>query len=814
MVTLASALSFMDVLDEIDKVNCLTERVRRRREELREAKPRLVAFRSRLVTDSWKETEGESLVIRQAMALQKLAKEYPVFIREGELVVGSMGPHVRSAVAQPDQNANTYLEAFADKGKERFTTEQDYQTADFDRQDREMMLEDAAYWKDKCAFEHKRRAARALWGSKLDDFEEARLITGLRGTSPFPISPHYEKVLGKGLNGLTSEVEQELRNVTCYDWETSHKVDVWRAMVMACQAIITYARRHAELARQLAEREANAERKRELEKIADICNRVPANPPRSFHEALQSVWFIALGTVLEGGRPWYRLGRLDQYLYPFYEKDIQEGKISRQEAAEFLASFWVKVNESVDFKNPLQVDAAEKLNSQCNATIAGVDADGRDATNELSYLILEVERQMKLVQPNVALRYHDGLAQEFLVRAVEVTREVSGKPMFVNDKIAILNLCSRWGVSLSDARDWVTIGCGDIYPSNAVQHGNGRFNLAKVLQITFNNGIDPRTGKRLGIATGDARNFNSFKELCEALQKQYSFFIKDLCDLTNYLLRVESETNVFPFHSVLVDDCIKKGLGFLEGGLRYRRLQSIDQYGYVDVADSLTAIKKLVFEDKAMSMAELLEALSANFEGKDKLRAMLLAAPKYGNDDDYADEMLVDVYKWTRDICAQQLNVWGYPYRIAGRGLTRHRYFGKTVGALPEGRRAYEPLADGSLSPMRGMDVKGPTAVLNSAAKVDLLGREATVLNQKFFRSAVADRDGIQKLLALVKTYFDRYGYHIQFNLFDPQTLLDAKKHPENYRDMIVRVAGYSAYFVELSSEIQDEIIARTTQSL
>ncbi|MBI4329658.1 MAG: hypothetical protein HY673_00070 [Chloroflexi bacterium] len=811
MVTLAA-----NVLDEIDKVNCRTERVKERREELREAKRKIVVLRSRLITESWKETEGEPLFIRRARLLQKLCEEYPVFIREGELIVGSLGPHVRSAITEPELNANTYLQAFANEGKKRFTVEQDYLEAEFDRQEREMILEDAVYWKDSCISEHKRKTARALWGNKLDDFGEARLCDNRFKTSPFPIIPHYKKVLSNGLSGLISEVEQELRNVTSFDWETSHKVEVWRAMVMACQATITYARRHAELARQLAEREADVERKKELEKIADICDWVPANPARSFHEAVQSVWFIDLALVLEAGRPNFKFGRLDQYLYHFYQKDIQDGKISRQKAAELLACLWVKVNEPVVFKTGSQAEASEKSEAHVNTTIGGVDADGRDATNELSYLILEVEKQMKLPQPYTALRYHDGLSQEFLIRAIDVTKEVGGKPMLINDKMAILNLCSRWGFSLSEARDWDHVGCGNIYSSNGVQHGDaGLFNLAKVLEITLNNGVDPRTGRRLGIATGEPRNFNSFNELCEALKNQYSFVIKFLCDTGNFFFRVEAETFALPFHSVLVDDCIKKGLGCQEGGLRHLRLQSsVDHHGHVNVADSLTAIKKLVFEDKAISMDELLEALAANFEGKEKLRAMLLAAPKYGNDDDYADQMLVDVYKWSRDICAQQLNIWGYPYRIGGRGMTRHRYFGKTVGALPDGRRAYEPLADGSLSPMRGADVKGPTAVLNSASKVDPFGRECTILNQKFFKSAVAGGDGMRKLLALIKTYFDRYGYHIQFNLFDPQTLLEAKKHPEKYRDLIVRVAGFSAYFVELSSEIQDEIIARTTQGL
>lgn len=803
------------VLDRINEVNCLTERVKKRRREFLEGELQVVSTRSRLFTESWKETEGEPVAVRRAKGLQKLAEGLPVVIRQGELIVGSWGESVRTAWAFPDWKAGTVLDAFANKAKEKFTIAEDYYRAECERLERDKLLEDAAYWKDRCPWEHSRKAFRALWGSRIDDYEGDRLVA-----SPFGVpvavwnpSESYRMLLQKGLNGIISEVKERLNRVAHFDWETAHKAGVWQAMIIACQALITYAGRHAELARQLARREADEQRKRELERIADICDWVPANPARSFHEALQSLQFVRLGLEMETGMPSPGLGRLDQILYPFWEKDLREGRISRQEAAELLACVWVKLNESTGFNAGAHAEMQQQSNA-ATVVVGGVDEDGRDATNELSYLILEVDKQMNLPLPNTTVRYHESLPEELLIKAIQLNRAVGGKPQLVNDKIAILNL-SQWGVPLAEARDWAILGCNSIDPSKDPPVAAGSLNLAKVLELTLNNGIDPRTGKQLGMATGDPREFTSFQELYEALKKQHSFVTEALCNAVNVHYRVVAETYAIPFHSALSRSAIEKGLDCCEGGKRYPQLEGfVDLIGRVNVADSLASIKKLVFEDKAIGMAELLEALAVNFEGKEKLRALLLAAPKYGNDDDYVDQIAVDVFKWTRDILGQKLNVWGYPYQPFGLGQTRPHFLGKVVGALPDGRQAYEPLADGAVSPMRGMDHKGPTAALNSVAKLDLAGHRSTILNQKFFRSAVVDRDGIKKLLALIKTYFDRYGYHIQFNCLDLQTLLDAKKHPEKYRDLMVRVGGFSAYFVDLSAEVQDEIIARTTQGL
>ncbi|MBI2958325.1 MAG: hypothetical protein HYY32_05720, partial [Chloroflexi bacterium] len=505
----------------------------------------------------------------------------------------------------------------------------------------------------------------------------------------------------------------------------------------------------------------------------------------------------------------------DQDLYPLYRRDLVEGRLTRQEAAELLGCLWVKFAELEVAKGDMAKQAAQANTAQ-DVTIGGVTPDGKDATNELTYLILEVTRQLKTVQPSLYLRCHRAMPAELWKKAVEVVRDRGdGMPAFLNDESALLNLVGQHHIPLQEARDWAATGCGTTQANHASPWDTFiGLNTAKIFELTLSNGVDPRTGKRLGIATGDPKTFSSLEELYNAFKRQFEYFVDVSAKSLRLYWLVRNQSYSLPFTSALTDDCISRGMDHAAGGARYPQLQKgLCDKGHQNVADSMAAIKKLVFEEKKISMPDLLEAMSANFEGREAMRQMLLSAPKYGNDDDYVDEIFGEVSLWTQRRMVEEMNVLGTNTSTGRGGVTQHLYYGKTVGALPDGRKAWEPLADGSLSPMRGMDVNGPTAVIKSATKVNHteVGRNS-LFNMKISASSMQGEEGLQKLIALIKTHFNRGGHHIQFNLMGQDVLLEAKKHPEQHKDLLVRVAGYSAYFVDLSPEVQDDIIARAEQ--
>lgn len=795
------------------EVNAYTERVRKLKEAYLAARPYLCPERSRLIVESWKETEGEPSPIRWAKAYKKVLESIPVTIREGELVVGSLTKHIRGCYAYPEDIADTFIEQLQ---QEKLTASGEAVPCDIDEEGRKSILEDALYWKGKSASCQVKEAWEEIWGNKIVDFWKANLLPSVffLETPPAPgASADYPRVLNKGLRGIIAEAQEQIEKRKADG--SFEALPFLKAMIISCEGVITYARRHAQLARDMAKAETDSTRKAELERIAEICEWVPENPARNFHEALQSFWFIMLGLLLEtptsGKTPW----RFDQYMYPFYKNSLSEGWLTRQQAAELLGCLWVKMQEVEQIKDVRQ---KQSLSSSLfiNITIAGVKEDGSDATNELSYLILDVIRQVRVNTPHISVRYHEGIPEDFMIKALETCRDHGGGiPAFFNDKMAILSFVSTWGCSLYEARQYGIGGCTSKRPaySRVFPGYYNALSLAKCFELALHNGKDPKTGKQLGPATGDPRNFTAFEDLYEAFKKQYAAAVDIDLQSQDIGMKVLSQWRQIPFQSALINGCIENGRDILADGARLNSGKgSILVHGHQNPANSLAAVKKLVFEDRAITMNDLMDALACNFEGKEDIQRVLLAAPKYGNDDDYVDEIMKDIFAWTEAILTEHANPWGGKYHIHRDGLSIHYPTGKAIGALPDGRKAGVPLADGSLSPMQGTDTKGPTAVLNSAAKIDIVGSASTILNQKLHPSMVQTREGIRKLLALIKTYFDRYGYHIQFNIINPETLLDAKKHPERYRDLVVRVAGYSAYFVELTPEVQDEIIARTTQ--
>ncbi|HVN97270.1 MAG TPA: pyruvate formate lyase family protein [Syntrophorhabdaceae bacterium] len=802
-------------IDEINKVKVLTDRVKMRREEFMSATPHLDAERSHLMTESWKETEGEPLDLRRAKAFKSVMEGISVVIRDGELIVGSQSKYLLGTHPSLDYNPTTVFELVeaasspdVPKGRKAVVTDKE----------KESLLADGAYWQGRSPIRVIDDAGAEVFGDEWFALSKERVYTRPHGVAVAGRLPNYWKILSKGLLGIIDEANQELQKlVGLTQSDAMDRYYFLRAVVIACEAVIKFAGRHAELALAMAKTEKDPVRKKELQEIAEICRRVPANPAKTFREALQSSWFVYMAMNLETAASHEIPGRIDQYYYPFYENDLKEGTITRQEAAELLGFFWVKLAEMVAARAKVEWEISE-TNQGRHVTIGGVDANGKDASNELTYLVLETARQLRTVQPPVYLRCHKGTPDALWMKAAEVNMERGdGVPAFLNDEAQVPYFLSK-GLTYEDARDWAANGCVYGIGKNFVGDRHITISQAKIFELTLHNGVDPKTGRQFGPKTGDVRDFTSLDQLYEAFKNQSDYFVSLLAKYHRLFWQVRNKCYSLPFHSAVIDDCISKGRNYLAGGMRYPQLMwGLKDRGHQNIADSLAAIKKLVFEEKRITMDRLLQAIDRNFEGAgdEEIRRMCLAAPKYGNDDDYVDEIFNDLCLWSQRRIVKETHATGFPMRSGRGGATTHAYLGKGIGALPDGRKAGEPLADGTVSPMRGADLKGPTAVINSATKVNHTEEASySLFNMKLTPTMLKSRQGLRKFVALVKTYFDRGGYHVQFNLMGQEALREAKAHPEQHKDLLVRVAGYSAYFVDLSPQIQDDIIARTEHAL
>jgi pyruvate formate-lyase/glycerol dehydratase family glycyl radical enzyme len=814
--------------EEIYRVNVLTDRVKKRKEECNSAPREILFQRARSITDSWKETEADPNRLRWGKAFVRVLEDSAIIIRDGELIVGSETKAIRGAEIVPECSPYDVLEALERKSHR---TMSEVMAAKIDP-DEEGIKEVANFWIGRSVNDIVYRAWQHKMGDSYVDLIDGRkgkvaVLPDVNGTvykTQTIFAPH---VMKDGLRGIIKRAKEEKQKTLDNSQYVSndytaifHKTVILDVMIMVCEALIKYARKHADLARKMAATEKNPTRKKELEEIAECCEWVPENTPRTFREALQFYWFIHLGLRKEAP---YHSGpcpaRIDQWLYPYYEKDIKEGHLTRQESAEMLGLLWVKLNEMQMVSGSyFEKEAAGSLLQQ--VTLSGTTPDGKDATNELSFLILEVARQIQMPQPGIYVRWHNNIDHDFMVKAIIVNRETRGGiPAFLNDRIAIRNFLAT-GYSYEDAVDWSAAGC----LSYVVSHCNLASKIAayiiipKVLEIALNNGVDPRTGMKVGKETGKVTKFTTIEQLYEAFWAQYEYFVDR--GVKDYWVGYSSKVEHLgtPLTSILIEDCLKRGLDVYEGGERYPEMGvNFGQRGCVDVADALAAIKKLVFDEKKVTMAKLMEALKADWEGYEDIHQMCLLAPKYGNDDDYVDDIFNYVSLKCNEIILKKPNpCTGRPWRVARPALTGHYPAGQVTGALPNGRKSGQPLYDAGLSPMVGADVNGPTALIKSATKADHVPpyMDSIVLNMKFSPSAMQSIPSITKMLSLMKTFFDRGGWHIQFNITSREDLLDAKKHPEKWRNLIVRVAGYSAYFVDLPPAIQDEIISRTEHGL
>lgn len=785
------------------KLNGRTQALKRKALEVA---PRVCLERGRIATKVYQETEGLPQVIRVAKVFERVVKEMSIFIQDGELIVGNVASSSRAGLLFPEATAiwvEEELDTFPTRDIDKFVV-----TDEAKRVIREEIL---PYYKGKTTEERARalmpKDTLALMDYEYPVFSPQNMLSNMVGH----LIMDYEKVLRVGFKGIRKQVEEKLAALDLADPEAIEKRTFYEAELIVCDAVMEYARRYSELARSMAATERDPQRKKELMEIAEICSWVPANPARTFHEAVQSYCFAHLLGHFETDAQAISSGRFDYIVGPYYEHDIARGVLTREKALEIVECFFIK---HFEMNHLFDYECAKYFGGYSiteNLIIGGQDLEGRDSTNELSYICCEAEANMKLTQPAFSIRIHEGTPHDLFMNAAKVVRMGGGKPAFYNDKLHIPLLLSD-GVELKDARNYGIVGCveptsiGNTYGwSNA-----SMFNLAKCLELALNNGVCALTGKRIGPETGDPREFTSFAQVMEAFRKQVAFFVKHMVIALNAIDIAQAEVMPLPYLSLVVDDCIEKGKDLASGGARYN-YTGVQGVGIADVADSLSAIKKLVFDEKTITMGELLEACWSDFEGKEPLRQLLInRAPKYGNDDDYVDLLASEVGRIYCEVVKQYRNPRGGHYRPALYPVSANVPLGARVAALPSGRKARVPLADG-IAPTHGSDKKGPSAVLRSAAKLDhIKATNGTQLNQKFNPTVLATDEAMERFVNLIRGYFDLGGAHVQFNVVSADTLRDAQKHPERYRDLLVRVAGYSAFFVELDKSIQDDIIGRT----
>jgi formate C-acetyltransferase len=780
--------------------------------------PRIISVdRARLAVESWKETEGEDIELRRARLFKKVLEGVPIAIHDFDIVVGRETEHLIGAPVFVDENGDSIAGLWNEGDSlSRWMVFQGKNA----KEEKNILRECSRFFAGKTAPDHVNEAWRSVVGTWAQD------ITDAKGSDPTPDSGYFpgvtcrgmwEKLLSKGMHGLIEEAEAGLQRFSNMKETDINKLYFWQSATIVCEAMIHYAQRYAELARRKANEESNTERRNELLEIANICEYVPENPARTFHEALQSMNFILVGRGLEMMYP-LLVGRIDQYLKPYFEKDIQEGRLTLERASELLGSaltLWgMKVVVPVGKTQQETHQFSYSINS---INIGGVDKDGKDATNALSYLVLHMIGLIKLSSPTVLLNWNSQTPHRLLLKALETNYKTKGGiPLFENSDHVVASFLND-GTPLKDARNWYGQGCVTPILPTKVDHngseGKGAVNVALFLDLTLHRGVSQITGKKVGIDVGDPREFKTFDDLYEAFKKQCEYVVNRVLWLGTLAQSIEPQYLRFPFNSCVTGpSCMEKGQDILVTDSDHS--YGISDRAIVDTADSLTAIKKLVYDEKKLTMDELMKALDTNFEGNrgEEIRQMCLAAPKFGNDIDEADLMVHDVGEFSGSVIMLYKNPFDVPCKISREGLSWHYFGGLGIGALPNGRKSKEPLNDGSISPMRGMDKLGPTGVMRSVIKAGFKESYASCLNQKFSSTVMQSPKSREKLAILTDTFFRNGGQHIQYNMVDTAELLDAKTRPEKHRDLVVRVGGFSAYFVMLSPEIQDDIIYRSTQ--
>ena len=780
----------------------MNQRVAQLRQQSLDTVPRITTERAELMTEFYRNAGAHAVPVLRALAFQHLMENKAIYIGSGELIVGERGPEPKASPTYPELCCHSLQDLAILDAREKIPFAVDEAAR---RVYREQII---PFWQG--------RSMRDIIFSQMDDRWLAAYHAGIFTEFMEQRAPGHtvldDKIYRRGMLDLIADIDASLAGLDyLHDPAAYDKREELRAMRICARAIITFAGRHADLALKMAQAEPDPVRKEELEQIAAVCSRVPAHAPATFWEALQYYWFVHLGVITELNT-WdaFNPGRLDQHLDPFYRRETAAGSLTREQARELLQCFWIKFNnQPAPPKVGVTAEESGTYTDFANINSGGLRADGSDGVNEVTYLVLDVIDEMRLLQPSSNIQLSKKNPDRFLKRALRIVRQGWGQPSIFNADTIVQELV-RQGKTVADARCGGASGCVEAGAFGKESYIlTGYLNLVKILEITLHNGIDPRTGERLGIETGDPRGFISFADLLTAFKKQLQYFVDIKVQGNNIIERLYATRMPAPFLSLLIDDCIARGIDYNAGGARYD-ITYIQGVGLGSLTDCMSAIRHHVFDQQSLAMDELLVVLELNFNGSEKVRQLLLnKTPRYGNDDDFADGIMQQLFDVYYDAVNGRPNTRGGGYRINLLPTTCHVYFGAVTGATPDGRQAGQPLSEG-ISPVQGADRRGPTAVIRSAAKMDHVRTGGTLLNQKFTPQVLEGEDGINKLAHLVRSYFKLDGHHIQFNVVSAQTLRAAQTEPEQYRDLIVRVAGYSDYFCDLSRALQDEIIGRT----
>jgi formate C-acetyltransferase len=806
-----------DKMIEIPETKKISKRIHTLREKVLSAKPSICTERAKFYTSVYKENKDKPVIIRRALALEKTLMEMTIFIDDGELIVGNHSSQLRAAPIFPEYAVDWLPEEMDELDKRPGDA---FYITD---QHKKELLVIAEWWKGKVLFDK----GRELMTRELRDIHDAAIIkaTGNLTSGDAHIAVDFIKILEIGLTGYLTEIRSHAGEVKRYNQEGIRKAQFYEALTIGIQSMSAFIKRYAELAENLAKKESDLDHMKELETIARNCSHISEKPPANFHQALQLTYFVQLVLQIESNGHSVSLGRLDQYLYPFYKQDVLTGKITDEQVVELLENTWIKLL-SINKIRPwahTRFSAGGPLYQ--NVTIGGQTADGMDAVNGLSFLILDSVGNMKLTQPNLSVRFHKNISNTFLMRCLKVIEKGFGMPAFNNDEIVITELI-KLGVEKEDAYNYSAIGCIEIAVPGKWGYrctGMSFLNLMRVFLAAMYDGLDTRSGKTFHKGIGHFNNFNSYEDLFNAWKHQIKYYTRKTVEIDTAVDTALEENVPDILCSAFVDSCIERGKTIKEGGSKYDFISGL-QVGIANLGNSLAAIKKLVFEEEKLSKEDLLEAIENDFTGEkaERVQQLLLNfAPKYGNDDDYVDQLLVDAYMEFID------ELSNYHTTRYGRGPIGCKYYagtssisanvpsGSVVPATPDGRKAFTPVAEGS-SPTSGTDTQGPTAVFKSVSKLPtdrIMG--GVLLNQKLSPAAIRNESDKKKLISIIRTFFaDLKGWHVQYNIVSRETLLAAQKDPEKYRDLIVRVAGYSAFFTTLSPDTQNDIIARTEHFL
>jgi formate C-acetyltransferase len=800
-------------MDTAVTVSVATHRIARLREELLDTTPRVCVERARLVTQAYRANESDPPVLRRAKALAHVLDHMTIYIRDGELLVGNQASQPRAAPIFPEYSVDWIskeIDEFPKRPADRFLVDSNVK--------RELLEDILPYWHGKTLYDR-------VMATLPEEVRLAQDIGAISGRGNITsgdghIIVNIPGVLQKGLEYFITRAEEGLRRPTSAEELRSRPF--YQAVIIALQAAIRFAARYAELAERLAAETVDPVRRAELLHISEICRQVPGKPARTFHEALQSTWFVHLITQIESNGHSFSLGRLDQFAYPFYQRDVADGRLTEEHALELLQCLWLKLFSINKIRPWDHTRFGIGYPTYQNVTIGGQTRDGQDATNELSYMVLQTIRETRLTQPNVSARYHTNSPDRFLLECARTIKLGFGMPALKNDEIIIPALLEK-GVAPEDAYDYAIVGCVEAaVPGKWGYRNTGMafLNLLKVFELSYNDGRDPNTGIQLHPGRGLLTDFTSFDDLYQTFRDQLAYYTWAHVTLDTVADLALEELVPDAFCSALVDDCLGRGKTIKEGGAVYDVVSGL-QSGIANVANGLMALKKLVYEDLVLTAAEVMQALEQNFAGLEgeRVRQRLLHAPKYGNDVDEVDSLARQVLDdYLREVHRYHTTRYGRgpiggTYAGSTSNISANVPLGQPVCATPDGRFAGEPIAEGA-SPVHGTDVCGPTAVMRSVTKLQTIKMIAQLLNLRLSPSVLATEEGLRQLVRLLRGFQALKGWHVQFNVISTETLLDAQKHPEKYRDLVVRVAGYSALFVTLDKATQDDIIRRTVHEI